>query len=83
MSGFSDFLAIAVFLGVLFMFVNGGVINVTNDVSSHSFMLNKHEIVCKSMSQESCGIGFSDCNNGMTYKCMLNVEMREIKDEKK
>jgi hypothetical protein len=77
----SDNLVAAVIAGVLlWLFISNNGFNSTND--SYSFMLNKHEIVCKSMSQDTCGIGFSNCDNGMTYKCMLNVEMKEIKDEK-
>jgi hypothetical protein len=82
MSWVENSVAIAVGISLFYFFVFNPLLSNSSDYS-HSFMLNKHEIVCKSMSQDTCGIGFSNCDNGMTYKCMLNVEMREIKDEKK
>ena len=81
---FSEIIGSVIVGGILFyfFFVNGGF-NPTNSGLSHSFMFNKYEVICKSIEHNTCGVSLSDCDNGMIYEYMQNLELKEIRNEDK
>lgn len=48
---------------------------------SITYLINGNEVTCKQHVRQNCGLSLYQCDNGITYQCLTNVQViREVKE---